>query len=92
MFFYDPVVLWGFMKRLLVLGLLAFGFTALGLADGHKGNDKGGKGKKDPISMPEGTAFELPYFLLGAASWGLWRWRHPKPLKAALPTNGPNQA
>jgi hypothetical protein len=72
------------MKRLLALGLLVFGFAALGLADGHKDHDKDrGKGKKDPVSMPEGTAFELPYFVLGAASLGLWRWRHPKPPSSA---------
>jgi hypothetical protein len=23
--------------------------------------------------MPEGPAFELPLFLLGAAAWGVWR-------------------
>jgi hypothetical protein len=66
------------MKRLLVLGLLLFGITALGLAqngNGQGGNGNGQGGNGGTVQMPEGPAFELPYFLVGLASWGLWRRR-----------------
>jgi len=62
------------MKRLLVLGLFVLGITALGSA-GQNGNNQG---QNDSFPMPEGPPFEFVYGLLGAASWGLWRWRHSK--------------
>jgi hypothetical protein len=64
------------MKRLLVLGLLLFGITALGLA--QNGNGQGGNG--GPVQMVEGIPFELPLFLVGVASWALWR-RHSRTRK-----------
>jgi hypothetical protein len=71
------------MKRLIVLGVLAFGIVGFGLANGgHNGNGQGQDGDNQgqngngggPVPVPEGPAFELPYFLLAAASWGLWRY------------------
>jgi hypothetical protein len=76
------------MKRLLGLGVLVFGITAVGLANngngngncngnGNNGNGNGnngnGNGNGCPVQMSEGPAFEFPLFLLGAASWGVWR-------------------
>ena len=69
------------MKRLFGLGVLVFGITALGLAQNGNGNGNctgngsngNGNGNGCTVQMPEGTAFELPLFLLGAASWGVWR-------------------
>jgi hypothetical protein len=68
------------MKRLLVLGVLVFGITALGPAQSGNGNGNcdgngngNGGGNGCPVQMPEGPAFELPLFLLGAASWGVCR-------------------
>jgi hypothetical protein len=71
------------MKRLIVLGVLVFGLAVLGWANGNgqgqngngqaqNGNGQGQNGNAS-VQMPEGPAFELPYFLLAAASWGLWR-------------------
>ena len=71
------------MKRLLVLGLLLFGITALGLAqngNGQGGNGNGQGGNGGTVQMPEGPAFELPLFIVDAASWGLWR-RHSRTRK-----------
>ena len=77
------------MKRLLVLGVLVFGITALGLAQNQGGNGNGncdgnengnGNGNGCPVQMLEGPAFELPLFLVGLASWGLWR-RHSRTRK-----------
>jgi hypothetical protein len=73
------------MKRLIVLGVLAFGIVGFGLANGSGQGNNGGQGQNgnsqgqngnsgNPVPMPEGPAFELPYFLLAAASWGLWRY------------------
>jgi hypothetical protein len=63
------------MKRLLVLGLFVLGITAIGSA-GQNGNNQGGnnQGQNDSVPMPEGPPFEFVYGLLGAASWGLWRY------------------
>jgi hypothetical protein len=75
------------MKRLLVLGVLVFGITALGLAQNQGGNGNGncdGNGNGCPVQMPEGPAFELPLFIVGAASWGLWR-RHSRTRKNVNP-------
>ena len=68
------------MKKLIVVGVLVFGVATLGWANGNgnsqgqNGNGQGQNGNGgNPVQMPEGLAFELPYFLLAAASWGLWR-------------------
>jgi hypothetical protein len=71
------------MKRLLVLGLLLFGITALGLAqngNGQGGNGNGQGGNGGPVQMVEGLPLELPLFLVGVASWALWR-RHSRTRK-----------
>lgn len=73
------------MKRLVVLGLLGLGISALGLAQGPKGPPPPPPPKKGPVQMPEGTAYELPYFILGAAALGLWGWHRSKTRKGMGP-------
>lgn len=58
------------MRRICVLGVLAFGL--LGLAQGQNGQGQNGNGQGQN-SAPEPAAMELPLFLLGAASLALWR-------------------
>ena len=62
------------MKRLFVLGVLALGVSTFALANPGNGNGNGPKGK--PVPMPEGMAWELPLFVIGAGLWSLYRQRH----------------
>jgi hypothetical protein len=67
------------MKKLLVFGVLVLGFSTLALADPGNGKARGKNGdppgKHDSVAMPEGMAFELPLFVIGAGLWSMYRQR-----------------